>query len=934
MTRQTEPPGSLPPSHFEGLKCIQINLRHSKAASASLSQLVLEREIDIVLIQEPYAVFSSQPFLANVPSGYSSFHHLSSDHAYGAAIIVKNSLVSSCKIEAVGTENHATGIVITTASGPLYFWSLYIRPTHSSPIPVLTPLLSNFHLSRTVLAMDSNCKNKSWNSPFTDAKGEELEALIADNCLNIVNVPRAQLDFVPGNTLFLDLTLAGDKVRVSHWRFLSTPSCSDHPYVYFEVMVSPPVRRGVASRCKRVPPVSQLNLSDLKKCISSKIDLHPAQTVLASETALETRISNLSSLISASAHQCKLPATNCRFNRAMPWWNASLAILRSKTRAAYKTWSGLKTSSNKVVYNECKAEYQRELRRAKSNSFKLLCAKSSDKEIFSTLRSLCGKKNLTSHPSAVEINGHLTTEPASIIAACTAHFFPSSLPSDEHHTEIERGVDALLSSSDPAPIPPITFEEFQLAVQSLNRKSAPGLDGLTSEILMDCLPPIKSQLLNIMNSCFQLETFPEIWKRSKVLIIGKPNKASYNSLKSFRPITLVNSMSKILEKLILNRLTWLAKTQSWLCDSQHGFMEGRSTETAAQSLISCIESAFSAKESAACAFLDIKSAFDSAWHPAILAALAKRSCPVYLIKLVKSFLHDRQATISLEACSTDIKINLGCPQGGVLSPFLWIILIDDALRATFDFPFRLVAYADDLTAITWHKDPAIATRNLQKICDFIAAWCKKTKLTINALKTIFMIFSRRHSKRSDLRLKLGYVDVVPSAEATFLGFILDSRLTWYPHVNFKTAAARRAMLAVHGCLRASWGQDSVKLRQLYTLVVEPILLYGCSVWASFIKTKSGVKRLRSFQRFVNRLITRSLGTAPTDSLLIISNTLPIEMRIAEITALRFACRSMDVFSTSSLDAVAPFLPNGYKNTKLDRPALPYLINFPPWKLAF
>lgn len=618
----------------------------------------------------------------------------------------------------------------------------------------------------------------------------------------------------------------------------------------------------------------------------------------------------------------------------MPWWNASLASLRSRARAAYKTWSRLKTPANKVEFKECKASYQRELRREKRNSFKLLCANSSDKEIFSTLRSLSGKKKTTPHPSAVEINGSLATDPTAIIAACATHFFPSPLPSDDHHAEVERGVEAVIASSDPEPVPPITFEELQLAVQSLNRKAAPGLDGLNSDILMSCFPAISSQLLCIMNSCFQLNSFPEVWKKSKVLIIGKPNKESYNSLNSFRPITLVNSMSKTLEKLILNRLTWLARTQSWLCDSQHGFREGRSTETAAHSLVSCIESAFTAKESAAGAFLDIKSAFDSAWHPAILAALAKRSCPVYLIKLVKSFLQDRQATISLGASSSDIKINLGCPQGGVLSPFLWILLIDDALRVTFDFPFRLVAYADDLTAITWHKDPAIATQNLQRICDFIMAWCKKTKLTINALKTVFMIFSRRQLKQTDLSIKIGSVDVAPSSEASFLGFLLDPRLTWHPHVNLKTATARRAMLAVHGCLRATWGQDSVKLRHLYSLVVEPILLYGCSVWASFIKTKSGIKRLRSFQRFVNRLITRSLCTAPTDSLLILSNTIPIEMRVVEITGLRYACHPTEDFATSSILSIARFLPAGHKAVKLDRPALPYLINLPPWKHAF
>ncbi len=76
--------------HSDYLKFIQINLRHSKVASASLAQLLLERDIEIVLkYKEHYVVLSSELFLANVSSRYSSFHSLSREHAYGAAIIVK-----------------------------------------------------------------------------------------------------------------------------------------------------------------------------------------------------------------------------------------------------------------------------------------------------------------------------------------------------------------------------------------------------------------------------------------------------------------------------------------------------------------------------------------------------------------------------------------------------------------------------------------------------------------------------------------------------------------------------------------------------------------------------------------------------------------------------------------------------------------------------
>jgi hypothetical protein len=128
---------------------------------------------------------------------------------------------------------------------------------------------------------------------------------------------------------------------------------------------------------------------------------------------------------------------------------------------------------------------------------------------------------------------------------------------------------------------------------------------------------------------------------------GKPNKLDYSSLNSFRPISLVSNFAKIFEKVVLGRLLWFTNAHEWLNDCQHGFRENRSTDSAAHSFISFIESAFSEKKVAAAAFLDIKSAFDSAWHPAIIAALSSRGFPTYLVNIISSFLKNRSAVLSI-----------------------------------------------------------------------------------------------------------------------------------------------------------------------------------------------------------------------------------------------------------------------------------------------
>jgi hypothetical protein len=87
-----------------------------------------------------------------------------------------------------------------------------------------------------------------------------------------------------------------------------------------------------------------------------------------------------------------------------------------------------------------------------------------------------------------------------------------------------------------------------------------------------------------------------------------------------------------------------------------------------------LENGFSIKHFSAAAFLEIKSAFDSAWHPAIIAALSKRSCPQYLLKIVSSFLADRCAIFSHNGSSFEKRVEVGCLQGvGGVGGVVWCV---------------------------------------------------------------------------------------------------------------------------------------------------------------------------------------------------------------------------------------------------------------------
>ncbi len=127
---------------LQPLKIIKMNLRHSAAASDALSQLLLERSIDIALKQEPYVSSRypvPKPIGLSAPDGYSAFRDLSSDHAYGALILVKSGLTAT-KSSAIFC-NQATGLELSFGGQSLLLFSIYARPSANDINDPFVPLL-------------------------------------------------------------------------------------------------------------------------------------------------------------------------------------------------------------------------------------------------------------------------------------------------------------------------------------------------------------------------------------------------------------------------------------------------------------------------------------------------------------------------------------------------------------------------------------------------------------------------------------------------------------------------------------------------------------------------------------------------------------------------------------------------------------------------
>jgi hypothetical protein len=164
-------------------------------------------------------------------------------------------------------------------------------------------------------------------------------------------------------------------------------------------------------------------------------------------------------------------------------------------------------------------------------------------------------------------------------------------------------------------------------IQGLKEKKAPGPNGITNEITKLIFKAIPKTITSIYNECLRKGTFTANWKIAKVIPITKPEKEGGGDPPKYRPISLLITEEKILEKLLIQRIMHHAYTTEALNKNQYRFTSQKKTVDAAMEVRQYIEPHLTKEGVAIIISLDVKGAFKSTWWPAILQRLRDIKCP-------------------------------------------------------------------------------------------------------------------------------------------------------------------------------------------------------------------------------------------------------------------------------------------------------------------
>ncbi|CAF0779354.1 unnamed protein product, partial [Adineta ricciae] len=332
----------------------------------------------------------------------------------------------------------------------------------------------------------------------------------------------------------------------------------------------------------------------------------------------------------------------------------------------------------------------------------------------------------------------------------------------------------------------IKVEEVKQHIKQL-RNSSTGPDNIHNRCLKNYSKLLVQHLTNLFNTILKQGYIPARWKEANIILLLKPKKDKQHP-SSYRPISLLSCLGKLLEKIIKQRLMLELDRRNVLPQHQAGFRPGKSTVYNIVRLERFAEGQLrrpSRRRHSAVILFDIKAAFDSVWHDGLIYKLNDLRLPQYIIKYLISFLNNRTAAIEIEnILSRPFKLMSGTPQGSPLSPLLYIMYTADSMNGIPTHTEHGL-FADDTALWTSGHTLTSLRSRLQKSIDAFESWCKAWKLKLQPTKTELIHFSLHPRKKykNPVIVKVENTLIKPLDYTRYLGVIVDKRLKWRTHLD-------------------------------------------------------------------------------------------------------------------------------------------------------
>jgi hypothetical protein len=374
----------------------------------------------------------------------------------------------------------------------------------------------------------------------------------------------------------------------------------------------------------------------------------------------------------------------------------------------------------------------------------------------------------------------------------------------------------------------ISNQKIIKAIQSLSGSSCPGPDGLPVKLFKRCVESLLTPLRLLFSGSLSSGYIPPELKEAVIVPIykggGKEKPANY------RPVSLTSNFIKILEKLVKSELVDYLENNNLFNESQHGFRSGRSCLSALIDIFDQIllDTSCAPKEGVDSIYLDFAKAFDRVDHGVLLHGLRSLGVAGELGTWISAFLTGRLQSVRIPGgVSSPSQVRSGVPQGTVLGPVLFVILMTNINR---DVNFaKVCSFADDTRLF----GKAGFANLIQDDLDKVYKWAVDNNMAFNSSKFESMNFSMDSAQKQPV-YKDSEGQLIPFSDTVKdLGILMSDDCTFGPHIH---ALVNRCSKLAGWILRIFRSRDQQTMTTLWRSLITSRLDYGSQLWSPY---KSG-----------------------------------------------------------------------------------------------
>ena len=411
-----------------------------------------------------------------------------------------------------------------------------------------------------------------------------------------------------------------------------------------------------------------------------------------------------------------IPYKECHIYRKQlrreAWLTASIKLSIDRNKKLYAKM--LKGECTKSKYSNYNKVLRKTMRLAKVQFYQNMCSeyKTQTKKLWGLINEISGKQSNKNGlidylkiDSVNEYNAKRISDRFAKYFAGVGKEFAEKIPKSTQ--SITAYLKLLQSNKSSLFLEPTCKKEVKRIVSTLPAKTSSGHDNMSNILLKEIIDPLANILVDVFNKSMATGIFPSIKKLAEVVPLYKSKEHFLEN--SYRPISLLMTISKILEKIMYTRVYFFLQETGEIYDNQYGFRANHSCEHAVGQLVGSVVKGLENKHNVACVMLDLSKAFDTIDHSILLSKLELYGVRGQPLAWFQSYFTDRKLRVKCRTISspTETKseyhsIHYGTPQGSCLGPLIFLIFIND-LHLNLSTS-ECIQFADDTTLVFVHRN--------------------------------------------------------------------------------------------------------------------------------------------------------------------------------------------------------------------------------------